>query len=220
MIPVAKELELEKYGGYMLSYNGGRVTNCKTGEIIFQKTLPMEIVPELFAEAERLGIGIMTYQSWGIVAGSKHDEYMVLEAGINGLEINHFDDPIAKIEEPVNKCLGTAKVEIAPDIEKTFREKFGDRITVGRSEPFFIELLPNGVDKAESLGKLCESLSMTKEDLIAVGDGFNDRSMIDYAGIGVAMANAQEPVKEVADYITLSNDEDGVAHVIRKFILK
>ena len=66
---------------------------------------------------------------------------------------------------------------------------------------------------------MCEALGQTKEDLIACGDGFNDRSMIAFAGLGVAMANAQDVVKEVADYVTLSNDEDGVAHVIEKFIL-
>ena len=75
------------------------------------------------------------------------------------------------------------------------------------------------MDKAASLGKLCEALGQPKEDLIACGDGFNDRSMIAFAGLGVAMANAQDVVKEVADYVTLSNDEDGVAHVIEKFIL-
>lgn len=61
---------------------------------------------------------------------------------------------------------------------------------------------------------------MTKEEMIAVGDGFNDLSMIQYAGLGVAMANAQEIVRQNADYITLSNEEDGVAAVVEKFILQ
>ena len=60
---------------------------------------------------------------------------------------------------------------------------------------------------------------MTKEEMIAVGDGFNDLSMIQYAGLGVAMANAQEIVRQNADYMTLSNEEDGVAAVVEKFIL-
>ena len=61
---------------------------------------------------------------------------------------------------------------------------------------------------------------MTKEEMMAVGDGFNDLSMIRYAGMGVAMANAQTVVRDSADFITLSNDEDGVAHVVEKFILQ
>lgn len=90
---------------------------------------------------------------------------------------------------------------------------------VFRSEPYFLELVPKGIDKARSLSVLLEKLGMTKDEMIAVGDGFNDLSMIQYAGLGVAMANAQEVVKENADFITLSNEEDGVAHVVEKFIL-
>lgn len=217
--PVAEELELGKYGGYTLSYNGGRITDCKTGEVIYTNTLPRELVSELFEMAEELGIGIMTYDKDGIIAGTKHDKFMELEARINGLEIRHFDQPVDHVTGAVNKCLGTAPVEIAPEIEEKFRERFGDRMTVGRSEPFFIELLPQGVDKAESLSVLLKKLGLSRQDMIACGDGFNDVSMIEYAGVGVAMANAQEPVKEAADYITLSNDEDGVAHVIEKFII-
>lgn len=130
-----------------------------------------------------------------------------------------FRGSAAQVTTPVNSVWGTAIQEHAARLEVLFGEKYGDRIDVGRSEPFFLELLPKHVDKAASLGKLCEALGQPKEDLIACGDGFNDRSMIAFAGLGVAMANAQDVVKEVADYVTLSNDEDGVAHVIEKFIL-
>lgn len=91
---------------------------------------------------------------------------------------------------------------------------------VFRSEPYFLELVPKGIDKAQSLAVLLKEINMTKEEMIAVGDGFNDLSMIKFAGLGVAMANAQDVVKENADYITLSNEEDGVAHVVHEFILK
>lgn len=216
---VAKQLDLKHTGGYVLSYNGARIQNCKTGEILYQRTMPEEMVPKLFQKAKELGIGIMTYQKDAIVAGSIVDKYMEIEAGINSLVIHSYENPMAKVIEPVNKCLATASPEVAEGIENHFREVFGDTIDVGRSEPFFIELIPKGVDKAESLEILCEKLGLTREDVVACGDGFNDRSMVEYAGVGVAMANAQEVVKEVADFITASNDEDGVAVVIDKFIL-
>ena len=104
-------------------------------------------------------------------------------------------------------------------LEKEMYEHLKDRMGVFRSEPYFLELVPKGIDKASSLSVLLEKLGMTKDEMIAVGDGFNDLSMIQYAGLGVAMANAQEVVKENADFITLSNEEDGVAHVVEKFIL-
>ena len=67
--------------------------------------------------------------------------------------------------------------------------------------------------------KLGEHFGIKRSEMIAVGDGYNDLSMIEYAGLGVAMANSKDPIKEKADFVTLSNDEDGVAHVIHKFVL-
>ena len=119
-----------------------------------------------------------------------------------------------------NKCLLTAPGEIAAEHEKILSKKFEGRISIYRSEPFFIEALPMGIDKAHSIEVLINHLGIPKENTIACGDGFNDISMIKYAGVGVAMANAQEEVKAAADYITVSNDEDGVAKVIYEMILK
>ena len=88
-----------------------------------------------------------------------------------------------------------------------------------RSEPFFLEILPRGIDKAQCLAQLLKLLGMEREEMIACGDGFNDLSMIEFAGLGVAMENAVCPVRNAADYVTLSNNDVGVAHVVEKFCL-
>lgn len=219
VMPVARELHLEKYGGYVICCNGGLIIDCCTGEVLFQKVLTKELVAEIFHLAEELKIGIMTYNKRGIVAGSRQDQYMELASAINHLEIQHSDDPMELVTEPVSKCLGTAPEDVAPAIEEEFRKRFGNRLTVLRSEPFFIELIPGGVDKAQGIAALIEKLGIAREDVIACGDGFNDISMVKYAGLGIAMANAQDSVKEAADAVTLSNDEDGVAKVIEEYIL-
>lgn len=220
VLAVAKRLGLEQNGGFMLSYNGAKIHDCKTGELLYERTMPEEIVPQLFALAEEKGIGMMTYQQDGIVSGMQVDDYMRLEAGINTLEIHPYENPAEQIITPVNKCLGTAEAEYAAEMETLFRERFGEYIDVGRSEPFFLELLPKGIDKAEGLRVLCEKLGVSRDDVIACGDGFNDCSMIAFAGVGVAMANAQQVVKDAADYVTVSNDEDGVAKVIERLLEK
>ena len=98
-------------------------------------------------------------------------------------------------------------------------EKLKDVMSVYRSEPFFLELLPLGIDKAKSLAVLLERIGLTREEMMACGDGFNDLSMIQFAGMGVAMANAQDVVKEAANHITVSNEECGVAKVVEEFFL-
>lgn len=219
-LPIAKKLKLEKFGGFIASFNGGQITDCGSGEVIYQQTLPKDIIPELFKLAEKLNIGFISYDKTGIIAADRPDKYIDLEARINHLPVSYKKNIAEYIDFPLNKCLGTTEPEVAPEKEQAFIEKFGDRINVSRSEPFFIEITPKGIDKAASLEHLCEIIGSSRENMIACGDGFNDISMIKYAGVGVAMANAQEEVKAAADYITVSNDEDGVAKVIYEMILK
>jgi len=215
----AKEIELEKYGGYLLSFNGGKIINCKTGEVVFQKTLPPVILPGIYKFAKENDCGLMTYLSDTIILGTRRDEYVELEAKINGMAIKEVANLLSFVDFDMNKCLMTAPIEKAPGFEDKLNEMYGDIISVYRSEPFFIEIMPKGVDKASSLNRMLAAVGLKRENAICCGDGFNDMTMIKYAGVGVAMANAQEKVKQAADFVTSSNDEDGIVNVIKKFIL-
>ena len=214
------ELQLEKYGGYLLSFNGARIIECRTGEIVYQRILPLSIVSGLYAFAKKNGCGLVTYFGDNIISAFEPDEYVELESRINGMPIKVVENFVDFVDFEINKCLLTATVDKAPELEKQLQEKYGDIASVYRSEPFFIEVMPQNVDKATSLDKMLENIGMTKENTICCGDGFNDISMIKYAGMGVAMGNAQPAVKEAADYITGTNDEDGLVQVIDEFIMK
>ena len=214
-----EELELKKYGGYLLSFNGGRIIDCQSGEIIYQRILPSVAVPELYDFAKKNSCGLITYEGDCIISAFEPDEYVELESRINGLEIKVVDNFKEYVDFDVNKCLITAPVENAPGFEEQLRQKYSDTLSIYRSEPFFIVIMPQNVDKAASLDRMLEAIGLTKEDAICCGDGFNDISMIKYAGVGVAMGNAQPAVKEAADYITATNDEDGLVQVIDNFIL-
>ncbi len=215
-----EELELEKYGGYLLSFNGARIIECRTGEIVYQKLLPLTIIPGLYAFAKNNGCGLVTYFGDNVLSAFQPDEYVELESRINGMPIKVVEKFVEFVDFDINKCLLTAPIDKAPELEKQLQQKYGDIVSVYRSEPFFIEIMPKNVDKATSLDKMLESVGATRKDVICCGDGFNDISMIKYAGMGVAMGNAQPAVKEVADYITGTNDEDGLVQVIEEFILK
>ncbi len=98
------------------------------------------------------------------------------------------------------------------------QKQYHGLLNIYRSEPFFLEIMPQNIDKAHSLQKLLNSIGLTADSMICCGDGFNDLSMIEYAGLGVAMENAQPVVKESADFITKSNDEDGILHVVNLYM--
>jgi len=212
------ELELQKHGGYLLSFNGGRIVECRTGEIVYQRTLPLSIIPGLYRFAKDHGCGLVTYFGDRIISAFEPDEYVLLESRINGMEVKVVDDFKEYVDFEINKCLLTAAPEKAEEFEKLLAQKYGDIVSVYRSEPFFIEIMPQNVDKASSLDRMLQTVGLTRENAICCGDGFNDISMIKYAGVGVAMGNAQEKVKDAADYITGSNDKDGLVEVMEKFI--
>lgn len=217
--PLANLLQLDKYEGYVLSYNGGEIIDWKTGELLYKNLLDPEVLPYLYQCANDNHFAIVTYDGEYVLTEYPDDEYVLKEALLNIMKIKKVDNFLKAVQHPIAKCLIVGEPTRLAVLEKEMYNHLQDRMGVFRSEPYFLELVPKGIDKAQSLAVLLKEIGMTKDEMIAVGDGFNDLSMIKYAGLGVAMSNAQEVVKENADFITLSNEEDGVAHVVEKFIL-
>jgi hypothetical protein len=214
--PLAKELEMEKYGGFILSYNGARVIDLGTEQVVYEKTLDPKIIPVIGDLARKYHIGVLTYVDGCIITETPDDPYIQLEARINGLPLRAVENFAAAVTEKEPKCLMTGDGDYMGKIEPEIAAALGD-LSVYRSEAFFIEIMPENIDKAVSLEKLCAYAGVTREELAACGDGYNDIPMIQYAGLGIAMANAKDPVKEAADVITLSNDEDGIVYAMEKY---
>ena len=216
--PLAKKLKLDQYEGYILSYNGGEIIDWKTGELMYKNLLDHDVLPYLYKCAKDNNFAIVTYDGENVLTESPDDIYVQKEAKLNVMNIKKVDNFLEAITHPIAKCLIVGDAERLAVLEKEMHEALKDRMGVFRSEPYFLELVPKGIDKARSLAVLLEELGMRQEEMIAIGDGFNDLSMIKFAGLGVAMANAQEIVRKNANNITLSNQEDGEAHVVSKFI--
>lgn len=216
----AAALELEKYGGILLSFNGARVYDIKNDRVIFEKVVKKEVADLMYDRAKAYGLACLTYDGDDILTEDDDDQYVQVEKSINDMPIRHTDHFKASFNHDVNKVLLTGEPDYIASIEEAFKAPYQDQLSIYRSAPFFIEIMAQNVDKAASLQKVCEALGASKEELIAFGDGFNDISMIAFAGLGVAMGNAQEPVKQAADIITLSNEEDGIYEVLKKYVLE
>lgn len=126
----------------------------------------------------------------------------------------------------LNKCLMVGDPEKVRQWEPIMQAAFAPdnkqqqscHLNIMHSTPYFIECLPPGIDKGLALEAMLPQLGLKREELMTFGDSFNDIGMIKYAGIGVAMANADEEVKAIADYVTDSNNDDGIATAIEKYI--
>ena len=216
--PIADLLQLDRYESYILGFNGARIINWKTKECIYEKTLPVSMPARILEECRSWGMGMLTYDEKRVIAVTPEDSYMDIEARINRVRLSVEEDLTSFFRKPVNKCLLTGDPDNLAAAEIELAEKYRHEAEVFRSEPYFLEITPKNVDKAYCLSHLLKILGIEREQVVCVGDGYNDISMILYAGLGVAMKNAQEAVKNVADYVTEHDtDQDGVAEVAERF---
>lgn len=194
--PLAEQLELQKYEGYILAYNGGEIIDWKTKELMYKNLLDHDVLPYLYECAKKNDFAIVTYDGEYVLTEKPDDEYVLKEALLNVMKIKKVDNFLDAVKHPIAKCLIVGEPTRLAELEKEMYEHLKDRMGVFRSEPYFLELVPKGIDKAQSLAVLLKEIGLTREEMIAIGDGFNDLSMIQYAGLGIAMANAQEVVKK------------------------
>ncbi len=219
IVPIAQQLELEKYGGFILSFNGAKIEEYGTGRLIYEKTIPGAMTKRLYDLAQENKVNIITYQDEYVITENADNAYVKLELKVNRMKAREVDSFVSYVDFPVAKCLMVEDGDYLAGVETKVKTEVGEDLSVYRSEPFFLEIMPQNIDKAHALKKLLDYMEITKEEMVACGDGFNDLTMIKYAGLGVAMENAQDVVKEAADYIAPANDDDGVAFVVNKFML-
>ena len=218
---LANQLQLADYGGYVLSYNGGRIIDWCEKTVIFSQVVDQKLVPILYDFAEKAQLPIVTYLPEAILASKNEGEYLAEEARINGMPVvvaQNFVEEAMQIAGGSTKFLIPGEPELLIQLESEMKATLSEQMEVFRSAPFFLELPPKGIDKAQSLQRLLTHLGLERDSLMAFGDGFNDLSMIQFAGQGVAMANAVEEVKSIADFVTTSNEEDGIAHALEQLL--
>lgn len=218
VLPLARELELDQSDGYIISFNGGKIVSCKTGETLYERYLPKELLPRLCGLNKKHPLAVIIYSSDTIITETADNNYVRGDAFINHMPVEEVPNILPRIDFHVNKFLFPGDPAYIEKLLPSLRREF-PTCSIYCSEPYYLEVMPNNVDKAQALAILLGRLGLTRSALIAFGDGFNDQSMVRFAGMGVAMGNAQQVVKNDADFVTRTNDEDGVAYAVQKLVL-
>ena len=151
VMPLAKELRLDEYSGYILSFNGGRIINCKTGETVFARSLPVSANKKIIGLAEEHQVDIATYEGSRIISSNPESPYGRLESRINGMELWKPEDMKEYVNFEVPKFLMMEDGDYLAMVEPKVKAAMGKNFSVYRSDPFFLEILPKGIDKAQSL---------------------------------------------------------------------
>ncbi len=215
MVNYARELSLDN--SYMISYNGAVITDLKEDKVIFEQMLTKEQIHELYDYSVKSKTDIITYLD-GKVVSETDSKYIDIELNITGLEHNKVTSFKETVQTAAVKCILLEEPCYLKEVEKDLKRAM-PHLSVSMSKPFFLEVAQHGIDKAASIKIIAQKLGILQSEIIAVGNAGNDLTMIEYAGLGVWVANVTPELKDKADVIVASNNDHGVAEVIKRFIL-
>ena len=217
VIPVSKELGLDYKGMYFICYNGAEIYDVDAGKDIFRIGVPLDLIPGIFETAAEHGIHVHTYTKDSLVSPENGEEMQYYNRVIKR-PVVVTDDIVSALPEDPCKVIA---IELH-DLEKLERfrhaimEKYSDTVTTVYSNPNYLEIFMKEAGKGSAVVRLAQHLNIPIEDTIAAGDEQNDISMIEAAGLGIAMLNAVDTAKASANVITkFDNDHDGLEEFIR-----
>lgn len=228
LMDFARELKMEENHGLLVSFNGAKVVDCETNEVLFDETMTVEQGQAVLEHMKKFDVKPMIdkgdYMYVNDVFDNQihHNDTLIniiqYESRGGKFRLCEKDDLAAFADYPLNKILTAGDPEYLQEHYKEMMEPFKDTLSCMFTAPFYFEFTAEGIDKAKALDTVLIPMGYKREEMIAFGDGHNDASMVKYAGTGVAMANAVGDLKAVADEMTLSNEEDGIAYTLSKYI--
>ena len=225
----SKELKLDQHHGLLLSYNGACVTDCATNETLFSQSMSDEVGKEILAHLANFEVKPMVAHKDYMYVNNVYDcmitapphglkNIIEYESRSGNFKLCEVDNLAEFVDFPLHKILVAGESEYLEANWKAIMQPFEGRVSGYFSAPFYFEFTDKGIDKAFALDKSLQPLGINSENVISFGDGENDTSIIAYAGVGVAMGNAIDALKASANEITLSNNEDGIAHMLERYL--
>ena len=228
LMDLAKELKMDEHNGILVSFNGSKVTECQSNKVLFNETMSVEDGQAVLEHMKKFNVKPMIDKDDYMYVNDVFDNtinyngepFNIIQYESRGgkFKLCEKDDLAAFADYPLNKILTAGDPEYLQANYEKMMEPFKDKLNCMFTAAFFFEFTAKGIDKAKALDSVLIPMGYKKEEMIAFGDGHNDTSMVKYAGIGVAMDNAVDDLKAIADEVTLSNEEDGIAYTLSKYI--
>lgn len=218
----AHSLGMDRPGCYLIAYNGAVIYDWATEKQVFHRSLDYASVCRVFDQANAMGLHIQTYDTWKVLVETRCDDQAVrCYCKTIGMEYGVIPDVRKDLKEEPVKCLiiDYDRQEGLLQIHDWICGNMAGQVDCFFSCDQYLEVVPTGMSKGEAVKMLCQTFGVEIADAVAVGDAANDLSMIEAAGIGVAMANGSDQVKAAASYVTVrDNNHDGIAEVVERFL--
>lgn len=205
----------------VITFHGALIQQALSGEVLFRRALGAALTGEIVEYVLDRRMHVQIY-SRGKILVQEENEWSRDYARISQVEVEQTDlqQFLAAEDGGVEKILLIGEEPDLDALAPALLERYGRRVHIVKSKPVFLEMTDVRVNKGIALEALAKRLGIKQDEVMAIGDSFNDLEMLRYAGLGVAMGNARPEVREAADVVTASNQEDGVAEAIEKYVLK
>ncbi|WP_128895203.1 Cof-type HAD-IIB family hydrolase [Longirhabdus pacifica] len=213
---IAKQLDINVP---IITYQGALIKNCLDEDTIYERYLPQTVVAFMFQYAKEHDLHIQAYYNDQLYA-QEENEKLIQYCRLSNVAYIIEEDMSTLSHLPLSKLIIIDEPEVLDEMKNHLDQQIGQDVHMTKSKPNFLEFVHKEATKGHAVRFLAEHYDCDIAEVIAIGDSWNDHEMIEAAGLGVAMENAVAPLKDVANYVTRSNNEEGVKHVIEKFILK
>ncbi|MEL7293083.1 MAG: Cof-type HAD-IIB family hydrolase [Pseudomonadota bacterium] len=213
------ELNIQGDNEFVVYFNGSMVKELGSDKLIHTAIIDGAKAKKVATLAQQLGLDCHAFSTEHGLITPKMNPHTDIEANINQIPVTEMAFDQLVDDHPIIKVMIVGAPEKLTNGIRQIPDEFHQAFTIVQSAPFFLEFLNLDSNKGVGVGAIAEYLGIRADEVICVGDAENDHHMLQYAGLGVAMDNAMPQTKQIADHITASNNEDGVAKVIEQFIL-
>ena len=215
-------LDLRSENQCTICLNGGIIIENLTKEVLYSKNLEAEEVEELIQLGKALRLPIMIYTKDNQYVETIPEVVRKNTENLKGMHLKVVNFNQLNFTKPQNyiyKVCFIDKPEKITEKRELISKEILEKYEITSSVPEYLEIVKKGIKKSEAIKVVMEKYDIKKEEVMAIGDGENDIEMLDFAGLGIAMENASDFVKEFANDVTTSNNHDGVANAIEKYVL-
>ena len=211
-------LELQRHRGILMAYNGGRIVDAGTGETLYQTGMTLEDARRVLRLLETLPVTPILDDGVRFYVTDRDGYKVPYECANNRMACREVPNLANFIDFAPAKILMSVQPDVLPAVQADIARQLPGALTVVQTAPFYLEVIPRAVNKGQGLLDICRVTGIPPEAAIAFGDSENDMEMLRAAGMGIAMANADERVQAAADRVTLSNNEDGIAAALDQLL--
>ena len=211
-------LRLQDYQGILMSYNGGRIVDAETGKVLFETSMDMEETKQVLRQLEKLPVTPILDDGAQFYVTDKNGYKVDYECKNNNMVCAEVENLADFLSFAPIKILMSVQPEELEQVQRTIAGMLPDSLTVVQTAAFYLEVIPKVINKGQGIRDICKVLGISQDEVISFGDAANDIPMLRVAGMGVAMGNASDAVKEAADMVTLSNNDDGIAAALERLI--